>query len=289
MITYKDQTYKIVVVTPAGRKKYLSIFKNFIYRKMKEGLIDGWQLWLNTVNEDDINYLEKMEKENPKVKIYRLDEEITPTWESYNALQTFKFFKNTHEDDTIYIRFDDDIIWVQEGAIEKIVQARIDFPNAYVIYPNIINSTTCTSWHQEIGALSDEKGAVTKKHENPDDPNHVYLDAFNYSDNNLIDHIHNTFKKRYKEGSLSAYYLPNRSLDDYQRFSICCICWWGKDKIEISQLEEPQLAWEMPQILGKPNFFVGDALMVHYSYHTQRKYLEGNGDEHLKFYKQITK
>jgi len=282
MITHNNQTYKVVICTPAGREKYLSIFKKFIYRKIKEGLIDEWQLWLNTINENDISYLKSMEKENKKVKIYTIDEEIVPTWESYNALQTHKFFKYAQEDDTIYIRFDDDIIWVEEGALEKILQARIDCPNASFIYPNIINSTICTSWHQEIGALSEEFGSVNK--EKIGDLDYAYLDAFNYTDSKLIDHIHKTFIKRFKEGSLSAYYLPNKSFKDYKHFSICSLCWWGKDKIQPTAFEEPQLGWEIAEKMKRPVFFVGNALMVHYAYHTQREYLTEKGDIYLDFY-----
>ena len=76
MITHNGQTYKISICTPAGREKYLSIFKKFIYRKMNAGLVDGWQLWLNTTDLRDIAYLESMEKENPRVKIYRQGEPI---------------------------------------------------------------------------------------------------------------------------------------------------------------------------------------------------------------------
>jgi hypothetical protein len=268
--TNSGQTYKVSICTPAGREKYLSFTKKFIYRKMEEGLIDEWQLWLNTINPQDIAYIESMAAENPKVKIYRLDEKITPTWESYNALQTHKFFKFAHDDDTIYIRLDDDIVWVEDGALEKICQARIIHPNAYVIYPNIINSTMCTSWHQEIGALSEEFGIVRK--ERPEDLDWAYLDAFNYTDSGLINHIHNTFRKRYEEGSLSAYYLPSKSFDDYKHFSICSIAWWGKDKVSPGALEESQMAHELPKGFARPVWFAGDALMVHYSYHTQRDY-----------------
>lgn len=288
MIKYKGQEYKVVITTPAGRRKYLEVFKRFIYRKMEEGVVDGWQLWVNTVNEDDLKCLEEMEKENKKVKRIFLEEAITPTWDSYNALQTYKFFVHTHEDDTIYVRFDDDIIWAADDAIEKMCQARIDHPDAYIIYPNIVNSTTCNSWHQEKGVLTNKCGSVRKERDNTDDPNYAYLDAFNYSDSKLADHIHETFKKNYKRGTLHRYYLPSRSLVDYNRFSICSIAWWGKDKIEIGHLEEPQLAYEKPRELGRPVYFVGDALVVHYSYHTQRKYFEANGDKHLKFYKKIT-
>jgi len=295
MIKYKDQEYKIVCVTPAGRERYISIFKKFIYRKIDEGLIDEWQIWMNTKNPPDIAFLESMEKENPKVKIYRISGTITtPTYDYYydtqdfNPIKTYKFLVNTHDNNAIYIRFDDDIVWAEENAIERIVQARIDHPDAFVIYPNIINSTICTSWHQEIGALSEEHGIVRR--ERPDDPDWAYLDAFNYSDSGLIDHIYKTFAKRYNEGSLSAYYLPSRSFDDYKHFSICSICWWGKDHISCGHIEEPQMAWELPKLFKRPVWFVGDALLFHASYHTQREYLDKvRQPYYLDFFKSIVK
>jgi hypothetical protein len=289
MITHNGQTYKVCVTTPAGREKYLSIFKKFIYRKMEEGLIDGWQLWLNTVDPNDIAYLESMEKENPKVKIYRMGEPINSVgfYETFNPLKTHLFFANAQDDDTIYIRFDDDIIWAAEDAIEKICQARIDNPNAFVVTPNVVNSTICNSWHQEIGALSEEGGRV--KRYTVIDPNYAYLDEFNYTDGRFFDHIHNTFRKRYEEGTLSAYNLPSRRFGNFERFSICCVCWFGKDKISLGYIEEPQIAWELPEALDRPNYFVGDALLVHMSYHTQRPYAEATGNVHLKYYESITK
>ncbi len=289
MIKYKDQEFKIVVCTPAGREKYLSIFKKFIYRKMDEGLIDGWQLWYNTTDPADTAYLLSMEAENPKVKIYRMGEPINSLgyYETFNPLKTHLFFANCQDEDTIYIRFDDDIIWCAEDAIEKICQARIDNPNAFLIYPNIVNSTICNSWHQEIGVLSEEAGKV--KRYTVLDPNYAYLDEFNYTDGRLFDHIHNTFKKHYEENTLSAYYLPSRKFGNFERFSICCIAWWGKDKIAPGYIEEPQLAWELPIALDRPVFFCGDALLVHMSYHTQRPYAEATGNIHLKYYETITR
>lgn len=288
MYSNSGQTYRVHIVIPAGRQRYLEIIKKFIYRKMEEGLIDSLDLWENTINPDDIKYIESMAAENPKVKIYRLDEPITPTWESYNALQTHKFFKFSHDDEAIYIRLDDDITWVAEDALEKICQARVTHPNAYAIYPNVINSTMCTSWHQEIGALSEEFGIVRR--ERPEDLDWAYLDAFNYTDSGLINHIHNTFKKRYEEGSLSAYYLPSKSFDDYKHFSICSIAWWGKDKVSPGALEESQMSHELPRGFARPIWFCGDALMVHSAYHTQRDYLETDRKPYyLDFFREITK
>lgn len=289
MITHQGQTFKVVICIPAGREKYLSVFKKFLYRKMDEGLIDGLQLWLNTIDAGDIAYLNSMEAENPKVKIFRIGEAIESQgfYETFNPLKTYLFFQNTHEDDTIYIRLDDDIIWCAEDALEKICKARIENPNALFITPNIVNSTICNSYHQECGALDESAGKV--KRYNKADPNYAYLDEFNYSDSRFADHIHNTFKKHYENGTLEKYHLPSRSYDEYQRFSICSVAWFGKDKITIGYVEEPQVAWELPEAMHRPNYFVGDALLVHYNYHTQRPYFIACGDPHLEFYKQIVK
>ncbi len=287
MITHNGKTYKVAITTPAGREEFLSIFKHFIYRKMEEGLVDSWQLWQNTVKQSDIDYLASMEAENPKVKRYFI-ENIENKWNNCDTLRTCEFFSNAHDDDTIYVRFDDDIVWCAEDAIEKMAIARIEHPDAFAIYPNVINSTVCSAWHQEIGAISKEAGEL--RHEtDSQDPDYIYLDEFAYTDSKFIDLIHDTFKKRFEENSLEAYYLPSRSFNNYQRFSICSLAWWGKDKIVPSTLEEPQMSWQLPEQLKRPIYFVGDALCVHYSYHTQIDYLNSCTPQKLDFYKLITK
>ena len=276
--TKNNKQYKIVVVTPAGRQKYLDIFKKYIYRKMDEGLVDGWQLWQNTIHQPDIDYLASMEAENQKVKRFYIDN-IKPTYKTCDPLRSCEFFKNTHDDDTIYIRFDDDIVWAEEDFIKKIAIARIEHPDAFIIYPNVINSTIITYAHQQNGALGKEAGEC----------NGQYLHEFAYANSGLIDLIHTTFKKRYEEGTLNAYYLPSKSFDKFEQFSICSICWWGKDKLVPGSLEEAWLSWERPRELNRPVWFIGDAICVHFSYHTQRDFLESQGDKHLRFYEVITK
>lgn len=290
MIKHNGQEYKIMVVTPAGREKYLDIFKKYIYAEMEKGLVDGWQLWQNTVKESDIAYLAAMEAENPKVKRFYILNIVpnAPEYSSADAGRTCEFFANARDEDTIYIRFDDDIVWYEPGAIEKMAIARIENPDAFVIYPNVVNSTICTSWHQEMGVLGVEAGLVKQQKDNPGDPNHAYLDEFNYTDSKLIDLIHDTFRRNHEAGTLAAYHMPSRLMTDYQHFSICSVAWWGKDKLDLTgKAEEPWIAWEEPERLKRPNYFVGDALVVHYSYHTQRHYLEGCEPEKLEFYKKL--
>lgn len=292
MITHNGQTYKVVIVTPAGREEYLSFFKKFIYKKMEDGLVDIWQLWQNTVKQSDIDYLASMEAENSKViRCFLPGGELVPTYNNCDPMRSFEFFnRDAQSDDSIYIRFDDDIVWVEEGAIEKMCIARIEHPEAYLIYPNVINSTTVSQWHQDIGAIGKEAGDLSvmgSLFPNPEDPNHIYLNDFAYTDPGFIDLIHDTFKSRYAEGTLSAYYLPSRLLDKYERFSICSVCFFGKDHIHVDPLEEQSLAWEGPEKAGRPVWFCGDALVVHFSYHTQVDHLRADRPDLLEFYKNL--
>ncbi len=277
MITHNGQTYKIVITTPAGRERYLDIIKKYVYRDMAKGLIDGWQIWQNTVKQSDIDYFKTMEAENPKVKVFRLDVPIEDKYNYCDTFRTCEFFKYSHDDDTIYIRLDDDIVWYEDEAITKIAIARIEHPEAYIIYPNIINSTITCRMYQDSGVLGQEAGLV----------NGEYLDEFTYTDSKLIDLIHETFKKHYEEGNFTKFYLPSQTFDTYRHFSICSVSYWGKDKLNPSSHEEPSIAWEMPAELKRPNYFLGDCLMVHYSYHTQRDYLESCKPEKLEFYKTL--
>lgn len=280
----ENKKWNVIVVTPAGREEYLSIFKKYIYKKMEEGLVDGWQVWLNTVKQSDIDYIHSMAAENPKVQVFTIPD-LEGKHNNCDTWRTCEFFKWTHLPDTIFIRFDDDIVWAADDAIEKIIKARIEHPKAFIIYPNVINSTLVTSWHQASGALGTEAGLVHQEKEG--DPNWAYLDEFNYGDSGLIDLIHDTFKKRYEEGTLSAYYLPSRVLLGYPHFSICSIAWWGHDNVNPGSSEESQLGWEIPTMLGRPNYFAGDALVVHYSYHTQIDHLKADGQKKLEFYREL--
>ena len=45
---------KVVVVTPSGRKTYLNLLKNYI---LNNPIVDEWQLWFNTTDKENINYL----------------------------------------------------------------------------------------------------------------------------------------------------------------------------------------------------------------------------------------
>ena len=58
---------KIILVTPAGRERYLKIL--YKYLNLQKSDFDEWHLWLNTKNIDDLKYMEKLSNENNFIKL----------------------------------------------------------------------------------------------------------------------------------------------------------------------------------------------------------------------------
>lgn len=58
---------KIIVVTPAGRERYLKIL--YKYLNFQKNDFDEWHLWLNTKNIYDLKYMQKLYNENNFIKL----------------------------------------------------------------------------------------------------------------------------------------------------------------------------------------------------------------------------
>lgn len=258
--------YKIIVVTPAGRAKHLDILKKYIYKEMNKGLIDDWQLWQNTSIAEDISYIDSMVLENPKVKKCIID-----NLGEYNPFNIHKFFQFAQDDNTIYLRFDDDIVFIKEGAVEKLIQCRIDNPKPFIICANIINNTTIDKIHQDIGWLGKELGSVSGER----------LDELGWKNPEFVEKIHNTFMI-----SSQPPYFPNRIIGTFKEFSISCFAFWGRDYFKPDPDEEVWISSIKPRELNRPNMICGNALVVHYAYFPQRPHLDTK-PEFLEFYKNI--
>jgi hypothetical protein len=77
-------------------------------------------------------------------------------------------------------------------------------------------------------------------------------------------------------------------LVDFERCSINCICWWGRDweaiHRELPDDEEVGMACVMPQRLGRLNCIAGQSLVSHFAFHSQRGELERERPDLLEKY-----
>ena len=149
-----NKPYKCVVVTPAGRKRYMEILIKYILKQRND--IDEYRIWVNTHNKEDINYFNSLQKEYPDFITLDHSADGDPAkgnggWAIHN------FFKNTIDHNTIYIRLDDDIVWMEDNFIKNLYNFRINNPQYFLVYGNIINNAVVDHIHQRLGAIDTEK------------------------------------------------------------------------------------------------------------------------------------
>jgi hypothetical protein len=272
MITYNDKKYKIVVVTPAGRKRYMELLLKYILKQ--KNIIDEYRIWVNTTDQDDIRWFEELKlKHDGFITLEYLPKEIV----AYGNTTIYKFFENTIDIDTIYIRFDDDIVWMEDNFIEKLVKFRIDNPQYFLIFGNIINNAVIDYIHQKNGVTYSKQ--ITNE----------CLCKVGWENPIICEEKHNKFIQNLNNNNIEQYKFDRYETSE-QRISINCICWFGKEfnnfSGKVGESEEPWLSEVAPTERRKKICVCGTALCSHYSFWVQREYMDKT--EILLKYKQIS-
>ena len=248
--------YRVVLVVPAGRKKYLELQLPYIL-KCRE-IVDEYRYWVNTTVSEDIEYM----KHNAR----SYDGFVTCDTEDIKMMTTlniYKFFKRTTDKGTIYVRLDDDIVWMEEDAIRKLLDFRIDNPGYFLVYGNIVNNTICDHIHQRLGVYNHVSESID------------YDCLGNAWANPTLAMVkHRTFLINLSNNNVQRYKFSMWRLHLYERVSINCISWYGSEFAafdgDVGKNEEEWLACEKPKELGKCNCICGSALFSHFAYCVQR-------------------
>ncbi|KAJ6436701.1 mitochondrial-processing peptidase subunit alpha protein [Purpureocillium lavendulum] len=110
-----------------------------------EGL--SWARDINTSNEDDLRYLHEIIERNPAVhRKLLIPGEKLQTYTYYKAWQRLDRGK-------YYVKIDDDIVWMADDAIPRIVMRKLQHPEDLVVSANIINNPPLGFMHYHMGAL----------------------------------------------------------------------------------------------------------------------------------------
>lgn len=262
---------KRIIVTPAGRKRYLEILFNHLKNLKNE--FDEWILWVNTENVDDILFMEKLENENKFIKLQRTKIGVRGSQTIYH------FFNECIDENSVYIRLDDDIVYVKPNSLKNLFDFRIKNPNYFLVYGNIVNNAILSHLHQRNGTFTNEIkfGYHCTDHNGWNNP--IALES-----------IHRKFFELYKNNQLSNFSINNWILSDYERCSINVISWLGNEfkkfNGEVGVDEENWLSCDKPRELNIPNIIFGDSLFVHYAFFTQREYIDNTNI--LELYKHIS-
>ena len=271
---------KVITVTPAGRRSYIEILVPYLLANRAH--IDEHHFWVNTKSGGDIAYLQSLAQQHPDFfKLKRRP--VHDRWRPCDSI--WHYFQDYVEDETVYIRFDDDICYIAPEAIPRLVACRVAEREPFLIFGNIVNNSICSYIQQRRGLLPRSWGKVKK----------ICKDRVGWARGRFAARVHRLFLEDIRSGNVARWEFPRELLPDYDRFSINVICWFGHDLKGLPELSIPNLYTEnvthpltgeeiddeestlteyFPAKFARPCLICGDAVFGHFAYFTQRPYLE---------------
>ena len=252
--------YKIVVNTAAGRRRYMQYLIPFI---VSCPIVDRYDIWVNTHNGADIEFFKRVAALYPVVNLVWQPDGVVNGNKSINA-----FYRECVESKTIYFKLDDDIVWMEPGLIEKMVEFRVSNPRYFVVSPLVINNSLSTYLLQTEGKLR------LKEYCNADSSHPILWRSGRFAAD-----LHDWF--------ISNYLLPNKWTQLHMgakpmgmtRFSINSILWFGdemkKFNGEVPGDDEEFLSCIYPTGQVFANSLIGDSIVAHFAFFTQREELDG--------------
>ena len=251
-----ERFVKVVCVTPAGRQKYMSILAPYV---LSDERVDEWQIWLNTVDRGDLAWLAQL-RQHPKVRL------IEPPSERPNGGRSIgQFWRYCADENTIYVRLDDDIVWLEKDFFANLVAARERNRDAFLVSAMVINNALCSFLLQFTGKLAFTEYLSAR-----------CMDPVSWRSADFAHTLHLWAAKSIEAGA-----LPWR-FGDYPvamaRISINAICYFGKDVApyadRIGPEEEEFVSCVVPTLLHKSNIITSDAWCAHFACYPQRPQLD---------------
>jgi len=264
---------RVVAWTPYGRRRTYSILIKYLQRDVERGLIDEVWAFMNTDpqgQEDDIAYAHELDEQFDWVKLVRRPEGINlgrlPK-QRYTGLA----YRYMTDPDTVYVRLDDDVIYLHEAAIENLVRARLQMPAPTAVFPIIFNNAICSHFLQACGKIPLEWGAVSP----------YCMDPTGWANGPFAVKVHELLLDHIERGAVEDLYLyQDFPLQPGTQFSVSCFAslgsmYAGLDEpgVLIPDEEESWHTIHRPLATGAPNILRGDAIVSHWSFFPQHPFL----------------
>ena len=251
---------KLIVVTPAGRERYMRLLSHYV---LGSSAVDAWHLWDNCRKEPDRAYLNTLAASDPRCSIKRL-----PSADGTSA-NIGDFFRFCDDPDALYLRLDDDIVFTEPGFFERFkARALENRGKALWFAPLIVNNAICSSLIQNLSQVT-IKGEISAQAMCPASWAHADFPIA----------MHPVLIEAARRGRLDAFRVPDREVR-LSRFSINAIAFFGAEIVELGELfhppdrnEEEWFSAILPAKLNRCGLVLGDLLVAHFSFYTQERRL----------------
>lgn len=271
------ETHRIVAWTPYGREQTVSILLKYMIRDYNAGIIDEWLLYMNLDDNQhsDRAYGYALAQEYDFIRT--VERPAHEPRQEPKQINTIYFYQYAVEPNTIYVRLDDDIVYVHPDAIRRISESQTRKAFDGISFPLIWNNAICSWYLQQCGKIPTDYGVVQSPY---------CMDPIGWADANFAENIHRLLLKHINENTVDQLFLHmDIQLQVSQQFSVSCFAansdmyraFTPMGKIPYHEEE----TWHTVVRTGQtnvPNMIIGDALVSHLSFYPHSAHIRENTD-----------
>ena len=248
--------WKLVCVTPAGRRRYLRLLVPYV---LSCPGLDRYDLWVNTPDPADIAFMEELASIDSRINLVRLagNTELGP-----KAIGSF--WSQAMDTDTVYIRFDDDVVWIDPYFFDTLLDARVNNEDDFMVAPLTINNALGTYLLQTFGKIQVSRPAGPDR-----------FDPVGWINPSLPLALHGLLQDLINNGEVERLQCGRVPISA-NCFSINCLSWFGRDiaafdgVIPVGEDEEAAMSCSIPLRVGRINSIETAAVAAHFAFYTQR-------------------
>lgn len=269
----------VITWTPYGRERTVSLLIEYLRRDHERGLVDEAWLYLNTDphQESDLRYAHRLERENDWVKLKERPADC-PRMVPKQRNTGFAY-RHFTDPDAVYVRMDDDLVYLHEDAVEHLVRARLDWEGSVLCaFPLIINNAV-VSWHLQQNGRIPGPSKGWKSVQLP-----YCMDAVGWGDGDFAVMLHRLLLDHIEAGTVEDLYMHHPiTLAPRQQFSVSCFATLGSDYAgfepvgNIGKEEEFWHSVHRPTEIDRANVIVENSLVSHWSFYNQHGELNASG------------
>lgn len=252
--------FKVVCVTPAGRRRYMRLLAPQI---LASPLVDRYDVWINTRQPGDLAFFEALAELDARVRLVEQPEDKVAGSHTIGPFHRFAV-----DPDTIYVRFDDDIVWLQPDFFERYLEHRAANQQYLLTMPLIVNNAVCTALLAETGKVRLSRRVDFHA-----------MDRIGWQDGAFALSVHDMFLGLVEKGNWERLHGGAYPIA-MNRFSINCISWFGRELAKypgmIGLAEEYDWTVRSSLLTGRANCIFSGAIVAHYAFFTQRFHMDAS-------------
>lgn len=267
--------FKKTICIPCGRSCFLELLAPHI---LESKLADEIQIWFNPRNAEDAAYIENVfSKLDPRMRVIKLE------GRPYNTWSIDEFYSSAAEEDRVYLKLDDDVIWLENGGIDRVFEFREAHPEYFLVSPLVINNGVGGYLLlDKLGLSPEDAAAVREEIEHQLGWSQITW----YKNCHFAVKSHRLLLDAARTGQVEELHSKNFVFGEPTRFSINAISWFGSAMKRVLPFDDDEqfLTKECPAHLNQPNCIIGDVIFSHFAFGPQFHGVMSSGilDEYRK-------